>query len=487
MLEDALPFSETWDKLTKAESSFKNRSIGSLVHYMEKKLGVTFLMASPFRGLEPENLVDLFALAKKLEKGRILKSLNLARSLPDEPLLCAWVANLYRKGGGEANASGAHQHDHRLALTATLAESIERYVWFEERDYFNSPTLATVTQIAQKGPYIDPKAVVGPSDDLRKLQSRLAIEDSSVFKWIKGYSWTQKTPLWLPAQVITGSSEESSERTARKEPLIRGISTNGLATRQTHEGAVLYGALELIERDAFMISWLNQLTLPRFNLEELRSGSQDFDELVTSCEKYHLRVDIVRMLTDAPTYAVSAVITDKTNNEPLVTIGMKAHSNKYTAAQKALLEALRIRQMTRNMLKHPPKEWGDDKKANDIGHTDRLLYWATGGRSKKLAFLTAGPIQNFEEPWEFDTEDEHLQRIIDWCKRVGYEFASVSLTKSKKNISPWHIEMVVIPELQPIHLNEQLRHTGGERLSSVPKLFGYKANEPYVDDPHPFS
>jgi ribosomal protein S12 methylthiotransferase accessory factor YcaO len=73
------------------------------------------------------------------------------------------------------------------------------------------------------------------------------------------------------------------------------------------------------------------------------------------------------MITDAPTYAVCAVITDKTNNEPLVTIGMKAHPNKYIAAQKALLEALRIRQMTRNMLKYPPKGWSDDKKAENIG------------------------------------------------------------------------------------------------------------------------
>lgn len=486
MLEDALPFSETWDKLTKAESSFKNRSIGSLVRYMEKKFGVTFLIASPFRGLEPENLVDLFALAKKLENGRILKSLGQARSLADEPPLFAWIASLHREVAGEANASGAHVSSQRAALTATLAESIERYLWFEQTDYFDSPTIGTAAFIASKGSYIEPKMVVGPSAMAREGKD-LHIDDSSVFKWIRGYSWTAKKLLWLPAQLISGSRKEFHERAARKEPLIHGISTNGLATRQTREGAVLYGALELIERDAFMISWLNQLTLPRLDLEEIRAKSPNFDELLTSCTKYGLQVDIVRLLTDAPTYATCAVITDKTGNEPLVTLGLRAHPNKYACAEKALLEALRIRHTTRHLVAHPPHDWMPDKKAADVGHLDRLLYWTLNQRSKKLQFLTQGPVHHFEEPWEFDTEDEHLQRIIDWCKRVGYEFVSVSLTKSKKNISPWHVEMVVIPQLQPIHLNENLRHTGGLRLKEVPEMFGYKAIEPYTEEPHPFA
>jgi ribosomal protein S12 methylthiotransferase accessory factor len=486
MLEDALQFSETWDKLIEDDLSVKNRAMGSLVRYIEKKLGVTFYIPSPFRGLVSESLVDLFALAKKLEKGRILKSLGQAHSLPDEPPLFAWIANLHREFEGEANASGAHPNSHRAALTATLAESVERYVWFEETDYFDSPTFSTTASIASRGRYIDPKMVAGPSATARTTKG-LHIEDSSVFKWIRGYSWTAKKPLWLPAQLISGSRKEFYERAARKEPLIRSVSTNGLATRQTREGAVLYGVLELIERDAFMIMWLNQLTLPRFDIDDLCAQNASLAELVADCKKYRLKVDLIRMITDAPTYAVCAVVTDETENEPRVIVGLRAHSSKFLAAEKAILEALRIRQMTRHMIKHPPKNWSLETKADDIGHTDRLLYWATNNRSRKLTFLTKGPTQRFDEPWEFDTEDEHLLRIIDWCKRAGYEFASVSLTKSKKNISPWHIEMVVIPELQPIHLNEKLRHTGGLRLKEVPEMFGYKPIEPHTSDPHPFA
>lgn len=484
MLKDVLPFSETWESFN-TEKSTKNKAVGSLVRYIEKKLGVKFLIQSPFTDPIYEEMADLHTLIQKFQNAGILKFIWPGQALPDEPNLHSWVASLLRQDDESGNASGAHQTNPRAALTATLAESVERYLWYETTDYFDVPTTATLPEIVKKGEYIDPKTFSGVEE--RHGPSSQQLDNTSVFKWIKGYSWTKKKTIWIPSQIITGNSKESRERIERKEPLIRGVTTNGLATRQTREGAVLYGALELIERDAFMIMWLNQLTLPRFDLEDLCSQNSSLAELVATCKQYRLKIDLIRMITDAPTYAICAVVTDETEHEPKVILGLRAHPNKFAAAEKAILEALRIRQMTRHMLKHPPKDWHDEKTADEIGHTDRLLYWASKERYKKLAFLTKGPVQCFEEPWEVDTEDEHLARILDWCKAVGYEFASVSLTKSKKNVSPWHIEMVVIPKLQPIHLNEKMRHLGGERLKVIPEMFGYSPIEPHITDPHPFA
>jgi hypothetical protein len=55
------------------------------------------------------------------------------------------------------------------------------------------------------------------------------------------------------------------------------------------------------------------------------------------------------------------------------------------------------------------------------------------------------------------------------------------------NVSPWHIEMVVIPELQPIHYSEDLPHIGGARLSEIPTRFGYTPRTPFIEEPHPFA
>ena len=93
-----------------------------------------------------------------------------------------------------------------------------------------------------------------------------------------------------------------------------------------------------------------------------------------------------------------------------------------------------------------------------------------------------------EEPWERGSISEHLERIVAWCRSRGYELASVPFTKSKKNVTPWHIEMVVIPPMQPMYFSETLPHLGGKRLAEIPKLFGYKPyTPPFTEEPHPFA
>ena len=82
----------------------------------------------------------------------------------------------------------------------------------------------------------------------------------------------------------------------------------------------------------------------------------------------------------------------------------------------------------------------------------------------------------------------HLARIVAWCNSRNYEFASVDLGCSKHNVSPWHVYLSIIPELQPMHQNEKFIYLGGDRLTSIPTQFGYAPRrEPFADEPHPFA
>ena len=79
------------------------------------------------------------------------------------------------------------------------------------------------------------------------------------------------------------------------------------------------------------------------------------------------------------------------------------------------------------------------------------------------------------------------KRINAWCRDKGYECISVSAGTSAANPTRWHVETVVMPDLQPTHLNESLRHLGGMRLQTIPKQFGCTALlEPFVGAPHPY-
>ncbi len=481
MIYDAIPFDELWDMVGGKTPSGK--AIAALVHLLERKLGILVVYDARDVQLHSGDIADLLLLARELKEKGIITSLNSLPSLSDEPQLSVWTAACVRTHSGEPLiASGGSLYDPRLSLIATLAEAVERYVWANETDYFDSPKDRTVEEAEHEGHIIEPKRFAGFSELQRGHAQMLRLEPAHRYRWVRGRSLITKKPLWIPAQTISGAPLPDT-----KEPLIRQRSTSGVAVRPRQTDALLYAALELVERDAFMVMWLNQLSLPRIDLGELSLRNTTLPRLLKTCARYGLRPHVMRMITDVPTYAVCAVIEDETGSAPRLSFGLKAHHDQAQAVYGALLEALRIRQGTRKMILCEP-EWNKKRKTAEVGHFDRLLYWADGDRLRRLDFIINGPIERFIEPWEGDSDEEHLARITDWCRERGYEFASVALTHSKGNPTPWHIEAAVIPELQPLHLSERQPHIGGKRLAEIPKLFGYTSLAvPHTADPHPFA
>jgi ribosomal protein S12 methylthiotransferase accessory factor len=273
-----------------------------------------------------------------------------------------------------------------------------------------------------------------------------------------------------------------------EESLIRHRNTTGLATWPTQTGARLAGALEVIERDAYMIMWLNQLALPRISLESLRARSAALSEFLDTCARYRLKVHALQLLTDAPTHAVCVIVEDESGHVPRFSFGMKAHRSLTYAVEKATTEALRARFSCRRQ-DIAGKRWDHSVPKSEVGHYDRILYWGLPENANKLEVLLRG--KEVDVPlaeWENDTPEEHLKRIVSWCRDSGYECVSVSLGASKKNPTTWSIEMVVIPELQPMHLGEKFQQLGGERWKSVPRHFGMTPRaELFIDEPHPFA
>jgi len=121
------------------------------------------------------------------------------------------------------------------------------------------------------------------------------------------------------------------------------------------------------------------------------------------------------------------------------------------------------------------------------GHPERIYYWSAPEHAKKLEFMIQAPRSRPSLRMGRDDEDQHLQRILDWCTEKEIECISVSLGNSSKNPTPWHIEMVSMPQLQPTYLAGPFRRLAVTRWRDVPKALGYKPlNKPFAERPHPF-
>ncbi len=461
-------------------SPASKKVVASFVTYIERKLRVAIITERARVPFSRFDLVAEFRLAKKLIDAGIVHSYGPLETLPDEPPLCSWTCKFGKRE--DDWSGGSSVLDDKAALTSTLAEALERYIWRYEQDFFESPVTATQEEMQKKGPFLAPERFAGFSDATRAQNIAFTLNKTTKYLWAQGTSLITKEKMYAPAQIFSAQVSKK-----QGEPLIREVTTNGLATWPTQAGAQLAGALEILERDAFMIMWYNQLTFAKVELTSLRGKSESLDTILERCVRYRLKVHAIPMMTDAPTHAMCVVVEDPTGHAPRFIVGLKAHRSMVKAVESALLEALRIRRTYRNYSKHDGA-WDKNTSVEKIGHVDRVYYWGESENAQHLEFLIAGEEQpyQFDAAWEYDSIEQHLEKIVSWCKEKNFECVSVPLTRSKANPTDWHIEMVIIPELQPIHLHEKFAHTGGARLREVPASFGYPTREPFLDRPHPF-
>ncbi|MHB1086887.1 MAG: YcaO-like family protein, partial [Minisyncoccota bacterium] len=476
---EGIPFSQI---LSPTRGTFKERAIYSILDILERKLGVTITYDARRIPFNRPELLGSFELFNTLQRHGILDTLIPIPKLVDESPLALWTAKCGDKN--KSPVGGAAWNDDAHALTATIAEGLERYVWLEEQDYFVAPLRETRAGMRKHGAFFAPERFVGFSTAQRSGNPRWKFDSSDIFSWTRGISLVSGSPVYVPVQTISGMHYPELSQ----EPMIRERTTTGLATWPTQTGARLAGAIEVIERDAYMIMWLNQLSLPRISLDSLRARSASLSDFIDSCERYRLKIHVVQMLTDAPTHAICVVIEDQSGHAPRFSIGLGAHRVLTHAVEKSLTEAMRARFSHRRQAA-AGKIWDSNTPVSKVRHFDRIPYWGVPEHAKKLEFLIAGRVIDVPPAaWEDDTPEEHLARVVDWCRNSEYECLSVSLGTSKKNCTQWSIEMVVIPELQPMYLEERFQTFGGERLRTVPKKYGFTPRaEPYAETPHPFA
>ncbi|MFZ2189922.1 MAG: YcaO-like family protein, partial [Candidatus Magasanikiibacteriota bacterium] len=324
MLKDIISFDRVW--LNLHEHSFSAKAVVSFINFLERRLGAEFVYDNSRFNSESLGLANLFEIAETLHSRGVIRSYKRNYSFSDEPRTIYWNAE-YHLGDGQYDSAGGSSLDNQsLAFTKTIAEAIERNAWFTY-DGFAPFIFATINDMEKKYNFLHPKNFASYDEIVRGKNKRLEIEPEDSFRWVNGYSWTKKMSSWVPAQIVSGHKNLRSFSSTSKEPSIRASITTGIATHPVRMSALVSGVLEVIERDAYMITWLNQLSLPRIDLVELSSRNSSLDKLFKICHQYGFRPHAVRLLTDAPTHAVCVILEDLSGTLPKFSIGLKAHQD----------------------------------------------------------------------------------------------------------------------------------------------------------------
>lgn len=343
---------------------------------------------------------------------------------------------------GARLGGGAVAWDRKQALTATLAESVERYVWSQPS---GRPEMLAAKEIARNG--LRPRDFGVPLEAGDRTRAD-AVGNGENYPWLAGRDLLSGRTRWAPAGTVV---------IGYQHPPNHGYdcdhTTTGMAVGPGAAAALIAGATEVIERDAYMITHLNRLRLPEIDLDTstdryLRTA---LDQLATS-GSMHIRAWDMTLDAHVPTVLSAALI--QVDGAPAVRIAAAAHPSARRAIRKACAEAIQcLALLDHDEVRHrrasttadsaPLDNLHDHVGLGDFPEYVEALDWLLYERPR---LCTA---QEVEIDHPADGGREQLRWLAHRLRGSGFHAYGFDLTPTDLHASTgFHIWRVIIPGMQ---------------------------------------
>ena len=215
------------------------------------------------------------------------------------------------------------------AKASAMMEGFERYS--AERQDIDETIIASLSEIEEFGEYIDPKSLNLPKEFEKKDISDLSLE------WSKSIDLISNREYYIPTNAIYHPyiSKDDSQSLFKSN-------TNGLASGNILEEAILHGIFEVIERDAWSIFELTHKNYAQIDICSIEN--EIIIDIIEKFESEGIKIKLMDFTADIkiPTIAASADDTI-TKDAGLLTLGMGTHLDPEVAILRALTEVAQSR------------------------------------------------------------------------------------------------------------------------------------------------
>lgn len=429
----------------------------------------------------PKNIVKIY---KKLKEIGILGEYGFRYTFPDEPHFFQYACERspysvkVRKGLG----FGCSEKESD-AFTAAIAEAIEHYCILYERDeLFNYDSYDNLRDKA-----VDPlRFVIFSKEQLRdKKFKRFRFTDKTKFNWLEGYSLTKKKKLLIPASLVYANYNYSK----RKEPLIQLKNSTGAAAGPSIEFAIYRGICEIIERDAYMISFINNLPKKTINID----NDYHLSRFKRHIERYDLEVHILSTQLDFPMTTTTSLIFDKTGSGPAVCTGLGGSLSPEKAIKTAVFESIRRHISARDRFFRNKPLPMPRKNSFDWFLLQKQLMWSAPHMIQKAQkFIEDTQVIDFNELKNKEKklgDKEKVEYLIKELAARNYEVICVDMTIAELKEFGFKVVKILIPEMVPLWRDERYPYLEAKRLYNVPSELGYLSKPMLAKDQfsiHPF-
>lgn len=253
--------------------------------------------------------------------------------------------------------------------------------------------------------------------------------------WVKGADLNEVGETWVPASAVF------HPYVSKHDLALFRTSTNGLASGNNLEEAILHGLCEVIERDAWSLAEGRRRMNGDIILPEDGPARELVDKFVTKGIEIHLK----NLTSDIGVPTIAAAADDVIMQDPaLLTLGIGTHLDPQIAALKAILEVAQSR-LTQI---HGARE--DTVK----GEHSRKLGYERMKRINKMWLTESGPSVSLSDLPKLDTDDiyDDLQVVRSRLNSRGFKSTVVvDLTRRELGIP---VVRVIVPGLEVFAIDE---------------------------------
>lgn len=409
----------------------------------------------------------------------------------DDPKLFALRLRAKRVSGmtdGSPNALNGWycrgvSYDFNEAVSKVIGELLERYpLTIYRQDRLLDESLAEMRTSGHH--FLDPKLIDRFSDRQKESFPQFQITDDKKFRWVKGISLTKKTAAFIPAQLVYWNY-----RFVPGEPVLGQPITNGAGGFFMPEGAMLSGLYELIQRDTFLLFWLNQKTPESIDLDSL--SDPRLRAALSDIESYHLELRLLCLKNEFGVPVFVSVLLDSGGLGPAVAVGGGCGSDTTRAILRSITEALGVRIWLRNNTgdQYPRLPDSYQPFREHLGQSARLAYWGHPAMREHLEFFLRGTKVALNQTSESRLSEKlELDRLLRLFAARGplYEVFAYEAKHPVLDTLRYHSVHIVVPALIPLYLDEFYAPLGAQRLKEDRLRSGSYSDDDPNPLPHPF-
>jgi ribosomal protein S12 methylthiotransferase accessory factor len=371
------------------------------------------------------------------------------------------------------------------ARASGMGEAVERYA----ADWIDSCAIVYARRSELDGPSLDPSDLVLYASYQYATLPYYPYEESSILGWVRGRSLVTGQVVYLPALAVFLGYQAQ-----RPEEYLFPVTSNGLAAGASLVRAILGSAYEVLERDAFMITWFGRL--PARRIDPFSHPDTAIQDLCQAYGRRGVEIGLWQLQTDhscAVFLALGLQQGDKPG--PSVVAGLGADLCPASAARKAILEVGQIRPSYRRSLRRPDVREQlaaliQNPQNAATMHDHGLLYCSPAMRPALAFLLDRTPEQvNWTSTSGGDPKAQ-LEALVDHFRSTGRDFLYYNLTPPDLAQYGLSATKVILPGFQPISFGAQEVRLGGSRLFELPQQLDLAPARLKREDlnpyPHPF-